>query len=348
MGGAERVLLAMHPLYPQAPIYTSVYDRTAVGAAFSGIDVRTTWLQKLPGAGRNFRALLPLYPRAFEALDLRAFDLVISSTTSFAKGVRVRAGALHVCYMNTPTRFLWYPQEYAMEIAPRLSRPLLAAIMPSMRRWDYAAAQRPHQIIANSRNVAQRIRECYDRSSEVVHCPAEVDKFSPRNDVGDYYLVAARLLPYKRVELAIEACRISGVPLVIIGSGPDERRLKALAGPNVTFAGRVPDDRRSALVARARAVLVPGIEDFGLVPIEAAAAGRPTIAFAAGGALETVVEGATGTFFRDSTAASLAEAMRMLVPERFDAQRLVAHAAEFSPPKFRARLAALLEHYLQK
>jgi glycosyltransferase involved in cell wall biosynthesis len=347
LGGAERVLLAMRPLYPDAPIFTSIYDRAAVGAAFDDADVRTTWLQTLPGARKNFRALLPLYPRAFEALDLHAFDLVVSSTTSFAKGVRTRNGALHVCYMNTPTRFLWYPQEYAMEIAPWVIRPALAATLPALRRWDYAAAQRPHHIVANSNNVAQRIKTCYDRDSDVVHCPANVEKFAPRADVGDYYLVVARLLPYKRVQLAIEACALAGAPLVIVGVGPDERRLRSIAKRDVIFAGRVDDDARRVLFARARAAIVPGVEDFGLVPIEAAAAGRPTVAFASGGALETVVEGETGIFFREPTAQSLAASLHSLDPHRYEPQRLVAHAATFSPERFRARLSALIQRYMQ-
>lgn len=347
LGGAERVLLAMLPLFPRAPIYTSIYGRAVMGPSFDGLDIRTTWLQRVPGARRAFRALLPLYPSAFEAIDLREFDLVISSTTSFAKGVRVRSGALHVCYMNTPTRFIWYPREYADSVAPLPLRPALWVATPPLRRWDYAAAQRPHHIIANSHNVALRIRECYGRESDVAHCPADVEKFSPRDDHADYYLVIARLLPYKRVQLAIEASALVGAPLVIVGTGPDERRLRALAGSNVTFAGRVDDDERAMLFARARAVIVPGVEDFGLAPIEAAASGRPTIAFAAGGALETVVEGETGVFFREPTAASLAASLREFSPERFDRRRLVAHAAEFSPERFRARLSALLQHYTQ-
>jgi len=346
LGGAERVLLAMRPLYPDAPIYTSLYDRSACGEAFGGADVRTTWLQRLPFARRNFRALLPLYPRAFESLDLRSYDLVISSTTSFAKGVRVRPAALHVCYMNTPTRFLWYPDEYAMEIAPRSARLLLAGLLPPLRRWDYAAAQYPDHIVANSRNVAQRIRDCYGRESDVAHCPVDVAAFAPAPDVADYYLVVARLLPYKRVALAIDAAQSIGARLIVIGTGPDERRLRSTAGLSVSFVGRVNDAERRRLFGRARAVIVPGIEDFGLVPLEAAAAGRPTVAFAAGGALETVVEGETGIFFHEPTATALADALRALRPEEFDPQRLVAHAAQFSPDRFRARLAALIQQYL--
>jgi len=346
LGGAERVLAEMHPLYPDAPIYTSLWDRKAVGSAFDGIDIRTTWLQRIPGGSRAFRALLPLYPRAFESLDLHAYDLVVSSTTSFAKGVLTRSDALHVSYVNTPTRFLWYPEEYANELTPAPLRPLLHAVLPGLRRWDYLAAQRPTRMIANSANVAARIRACYNRDCDIVPCPVDVDGFAPSDEIDDYYLVVARLLPYKRVALAIEACNAIGVRLVVVGSGPDESRLRRLAGPTVRFAGRVDDAQRRALYARARAVLVPGVEDFGLVALEAAASGRPAIAFAAGGSLETIVEGETGSFFHEATAEALAEKLRSFDPNAFDRRRLVAHAQAYSPQRFRERLRELIEGYL--
>lgn len=344
-GGAERVLLAMHALFPDAPVYTSVVDRRAFGGALDGLDVRATWLDRVPGARRHFRTMLPLYPAAFESIDLRGFDLVISSTTSFAKGVRTPRETMHVCYMNTPTRFLWSDGEYAAAIVPPLARPLFAAALPGLRRWDLIASGRPFRIIANSANVAARIHEIYGRQSDVLHCAVDVDAFAPADGEGDHYLVASRLLPYKRIGLAIEACREIGAPLVVIGTGPDERRLRASAGDGVRFVGYVTDAQRASLFARARAVLVPGIEDLGLVAIEAAASGRPTVAFGAGGSLETVVEGRTGVFFRKADAASLAEALRAASAMRFDRATLVAHARTFSPDRFRAGLSALLDRY---
>ena len=346
-GGAERVLLAMRAMYPDAPVYTSLYDPKVFAGAFDGVDVRTTWLQRIPLARRSFRALLPLYPSAFAALDMSAFDLVISSTSSFAKGVRVRPGALHVSYVHTPTRFLWRMDEYAFDVAPWWSRAMLAAALPGLRRWDYAAAQRPDHIVANSRNVAARILSCYGRESDVLHCPAETEAFAPADarDIGDYYVVAARLLPYKRVRLAVEACNSLGAPLMVLGTGPDEARLRALAGPTVRFAGHVSDAERRQIFARARAIVVPGEEDFGLVPVEAAAAGRPTVAYGAGGAMETVVEGVTGVFFHEATADSLAGAMKNLDPLAFSVDSMTAHAAKFSAERFRAGFRALLESY---
>jgi glycosyltransferase involved in cell wall biosynthesis len=347
-GGAERVLLEMQRLYPEAPIYTSIYDPRAFDGAFAGLDVRTSYLQRLPGAGRAFRALVALYPSAFESLDLRGFDLVISSTTSFAKGVRVPPGCLHVSYINTPTRFLWYPQEYAMELTPSLVRPALALVQPWLRRWDWEAAQRPHRLVANSRNVSERIWKTYGRSSDVLHCPADVSGFDEPAAIGDYFLVMSRLLPYKRAQLAIDACAQIGARLIVAGVGPDERRLRAIAGGTVEFAGYVSDARRRALIASARALIVPGVEDFGLVPLEAAAAGRPTVAFAAGGALETVVEGETGLFFREPDARSLAQALQALSQKHFDRERMRAHAKAYAPDVFRSRFAALIERYLRE
>jgi glycosyltransferase involved in cell wall biosynthesis len=216
---------------------------------------------------------------------------------------------------------------------------------PRLRAWDLAAAQRPYRIVANSANVAARIRDVYGRESDVLHCPASISSFAPSRDAGEHFLVATRLLSYKRVALAIEACNILGEPLVVVGSGPDEQRLRAMSGSTIRFAGRVSDEQRRDLFARARAIVVPGIEDFGLVPVEAAAAGRPTIAFAAGGALETVVEGETGVFFREPTAASLAAALRSLPTLTFDPGRLAAHARLFSPERFRSGLSALIDRY---
>ncbi|MDQ2817966.1 MAG: glycosyltransferase [Candidatus Eremiobacteraeota bacterium] len=348
LGGAERVLLEMHRLFPAAPIFTSLYDPRRCGDAFAHLDVRTTWLQRVPYAARFFRALLPLYPAAFESLDLSGYELVISSTTSFAKGVRVKPGTLHVAYVNTPTRFVWRAPGYAFDVMPAIARPAFVAIGPALRRWDLAAAKRPHRIIANSRNVAERVRRIYGRQSDVLACPVDVADFAPAPQTDGYYLVVARLLPYKRVNLAIEACNALGVPLIVVGAGPQERSLRKLAGRTVYFAGRVDDRARRRLFAGAEAVIVPGIEDFGLVPVEAAAAGRPTVAFAAGGALETVIEGKTGVFFREPTARSLAAAIEDVASRSFSQAELVGHAALFAPQRFRAALAALLQRYLQE
>ena len=327
--------------WPDAPVYTALYDERAVGDLVPAARVRTSFLQRFPLRERAFRAYAPLYPRAFESFDLSAYDCVISSTTAWAKGVIVRPDAVHVCYVNTVSRFVFDTDRYVGGFgAGVLARPLLARLAA----WDVRAAQRPTRLVANSRNVADRVRRWYGRDADVLPCPVDVDRFTQGAGNGDYYVVVSRLLPYKRIDLAIAACALAGVPLHVVGVGPDERRLKRLAlGTRTTFHGAVDDAARNALVGDARAAILPGEEDFGLVPLEAAAAGRPTIAYAAGGALETIVDGGTGTFFRELTPDALADAIRAFDPARYDPARLRAHAEVFRPERFIARLRAIVD-----
>ena len=322
-------------------MYTALYDERAVGDLVPAERVRTSFLQKFPFRERAFRAYAPLYPRAFEAFDLSAYDLVVSSTTAWAKGVIVRPDAVHVCYVNTVSRFVFDAARYVGGFGMgALARPLLKRLAA----WDVRAAQRPTRLVANSRNVARRVRRWYGRDADVMPCPVDVDRFTPGAGNGDYFAVVSRLLPYKRIDLAIAACALAGVPLHVVGAGPDERRLKSLArGTRTTFHGAVDDAARNALLGDARAAILPGEEDFGLVPLEAAAAGRPTIAYAAGGALETIVAGETGAFFQHATADALADALRAFDPARFDPAQLRAHAEEFRPERFVARLRAIVD-----
>jgi glycosyltransferase involved in cell wall biosynthesis len=303
--------------------------------------VRTTFLQRFPLRSRAFRLYAPLYPRAFEALDLSAYDLVVSSTTAWAKGVVLRPGAVHVCYINTVSRFVFDAQRYVGGFgAGALAAPLVRALAA----WDVRAAARPTRFVANSRNVAERVRRWYGRDADVLPCPVDVDRFTVGAGRGDYYIIVSRLLPYKRIDLAIAACARAGVPLHVVGTGPDERRLRALAqGTATTFHGVVDDATRNALVGDARAALLPGEEDFGLVPLEAAAAGRPTIAYAAGGALETIVDGTTGAFFEAQDAEALAGAIGRFDPARYDPAVLRAHAETYRPERFIARLRAIVD-----
>jgi glycosyltransferase involved in cell wall biosynthesis len=303
-------------------------------------------LQRFPLRSRAFRLYAPLYPRAFEAFDLSAYDVVVSSTTAWAKGVLTPPGTVHVCYINTVSRFVFDAERYVGGFG---IGSLAAPLLRSLADWDVRAAARPTRFVANSRNVAERVRRWYGREADVLPCPVDVDRFTVGAGRGDYYVVVSRLLPYKRIDLAIEACAIAGVPLHVVGSGPDERRLRSLAhGTATTFHGTVDDARRNALVGDARAALLPGEEDFGLVPLEAAAAGRPTIAFGAGGALETIVEGQTGAFFRDPDPRSLAEVIRAFDPARYDAATLRAHAETFGPERFIARLRAIVDENVER
>jgi len=298
--------------------------------------VRTSFLQRFPFKQRLFRAFAPLYPAAFEAFDLRGYDTIVSSTTAWAKGVIVPPGAVHVCYINTVSRFVFDEERYVGGFAGgALARPMVRALAA----WDRRAAQRPTAYIANSRNVAERVQRYYGRSADVLACPVDVDRFTVGAGRGDYFVVVSRLLPYKQVERAIRACARAGVPLHVVGSGPHEAALRAVAaGTRTTFHGYLDDAAVNALVGDARAAILPGEEDFGIVPLEAAAAGTPTIALRAGGALETIVEGETGAFFDDADDASLAATIASFARTRFSPQRLRAHAETFAPARFVAQL----------
>ncbi|HEY0393569.1 MAG TPA: glycosyltransferase [Candidatus Elarobacter sp.] len=343
-GGAERVFAHFAEAWPEAPVYTALYDERATGDLVPKERVRTSFLQHFPLRERLFRAYAPLYPRAFESFDLSEYDLIVSSTTAWAKGVLVRPDATHVCYINTVARFVFDETRYVGGFgAGALARPLIRRLAA----WDVRAAQRPTRFVANSRNVAGRVRRWYGREADVLPCPVDVERFTLGAGSGNYYVVVSRLLPYKQIDLAIAACATAGVPLHVVGTGPDERRLQALArGTRTTFHGAVDDETRNAIVGEARAAILPGEEDFGLVPLEAAAAGRPTIAYAAGGALETIVPDETGVFFTAPTAEALATVIRTFDPTRYDPARLRAHAEQYRPERFIARLRAIVDETL--
>ena len=330
--------------WPNAPVYTTIYDERAVGDLVPAGRVHTSFLQRFPLKAHAFRLYAPLYPRAVESLDLSAYELVVSSTTAWAKGVLTRPGAVHVCYINTVSRFVFDAQRYVGGFGiGTLASPLIR----TLAAWDVRAASRPTRFVANSRNVADRVRRWYGREADVLPCPVDVEHFTPGSGDGGYYVVVSRLLPYKRVDLAIAACALAGVPLHVVGNGPDEKRLKALAaGTETTFHGVVDDAARNAIVGAAHGAILPGEEDFGLVPLEAAAAGRPTIAFAAGGALETIVDGVTGRFFHDQDPRALADVIDAFDPSHYEPQALRAHAEAFRPERFVERLQAIVDETL--
>ncbi len=300
--------------------------------------MRASYLNAIPGSSRFFRYLAPFYPRAFESFDFSGFDTIVSSTTSWAKGIRVPAGAIHVCYVNTVSRFVFAYDDY---VGSGLARPIVRRLAD----WDRRAAMLPTRLIANSRNVADRIMRYYGRESTVLHCPVDLDRFTPGRGEGNYFMVASRLLPYKRIDLAIRAAQIAQVPLVVAGAGPDEKRLRSIAGnsPWIKLTGFIGDNELNDLLGNALAAIVPGEEDFGLVPLEAAAAGRPAIAFRAGGALETVVEGKTGLFFDEPSREALARVMETFDSGAFDSAALRAHAERFSPQSFIAKLRQIVD-----
>jgi glycosyltransferase involved in cell wall biosynthesis len=304
--------------------------------------VRASYLAKIPGANRYFRYLAPLYPRAFERFDFSGYDTIVSSTSAWAKGIIIPPGAVHVCFIHTVSRFLFAYDSYVGAMrAGTLAKPLVSRLA----QWDKRAAARPTQYVANCRNVAERVKAYYGREALVLNFPIDIDRFSVGSAGGDYFFIASRLLPYKRIDLAIRAAQIAQVPLLVAGSGPAEESLRRLAaGTTTTMLGFVSDERVSELLAAARAVILPGEEDYGLVPLEAAACGRPTIAFRAGGALETIVEGETGEFFDRAQPESLAACLRDFDERRYAAERLRAHAEQFSPDRFIERLRAIVEH----
>ncbi len=341
-GGAERVLEAAHELFPAAPVFTATFAPAALPAAYRAWDIRASFLDRLPIADK--RLLLPLYPTAFESFDLRGYDRVVSITSAFAHGVRRPPGAQHICYCLTPARFLWNYHDYVQhEQIGRLPRLILPAVIAGLRRWDCAAATRVTQFIAISETVRERIATSYRQDAVIIHPPVAVERFQISFAHGDFFLVLSRLVPYKRIELAVHAFNQLGLPLVIAGDGRDRARLEAMAKPNVRFVGRPSDEQAADLLARCRALIFPGEEDFGITPLEANACGRPAIAFAGGGALETVVAGVTGEFFSVPTAACLAETVAAFEDCRYDPGVIRRHAERFSTRVFKDRLSRLVD-----
>lgn len=346
MGGAERVVLALHELFPQAPLYTSIYDPERVDPAFRALDIRTSFMQKFPFIMKHHQPYLPFYPVAMENLDLRGYDLVLSSSSAFGKGVIVRPETLHICYCHTPMRWCWNYREYVeREQLGGLARRLLPFFITRLRVWDQASAQRVDHFIANSPIVARRIQKYYRREAVVIPPPVEAARFpfDPGLQAEEYFLSLGRLTPYKRVDLAIEACNRLRLPLVVIGSGRAEKQLRALAGPTIRFLGRLPDSEIVQYLARCRALIFPGEEDFGITPLEAQACGRPVIAYGAGGALASVLDGVTGTFFAEQTVESLAEVLATFDAGAYQAQRIRDHALDFDKPRFQRRILQCIE-----
>ena len=346
-GGAERVLEALHELYPEAPIYTSLYVPDRLPPGYRSWDIRTSFVQRLPFAKAHHQPFLPLYPLAFRRFDLSGFDLVISNSSGFCHGVRTPPETLHINYCLTPPRFLWEPEAYlARERVNGVARALLPGLVGRLRRWDAAAVDGVDCFVAISEAVRDRVSQCYRRESEVIYPPVETSAFPSSEQVGDYYLVASRLAPYKRVDLAVRAFTELGLPLVVVGEGRDAAALRAMAGPTVRFEGWVEGERLKELLSRCKAFILPGEEDFGIAPVEAQAAGRPVVAYAAGGAMETVVEGATGAFFHEASPAALAQAVRRLEGQAFDPAAIRRHAQQFDAAVFKERFTTFAAHAL--
>jgi len=342
-GGAERVLEVLHELYPDAPIFTSIYAPGAMPEDYRSWDIRVSWLNRLPLTKKKHQLFLPLYPLAFERLDLSGFDVVLSVPSAFAHGVIPPPGTLHICYCLTPARFLWnYEQYIARENVGQFARWLLLPIIRKLRQWDRRAANRVDHFVAISKVIQRRIAAFYARESTVIYPPVNTSHFQPAQAVEDYFLVVSRLVPYKRIDIVVQAFNELGLPLIIIGDGRDRPALEAMADSNIRFLGRVSDAKMRDYMARCRAFLFPGEEDFGITPIEAMAAGRPVIAYAGGGALETVIEGITGTFFSKQTPESLVEIVRAFDHRAFDPKVLRRHAERFDRKVFKKRISTFI------
>jgi glycosyltransferase involved in cell wall biosynthesis len=345
MGGAEDVLAELAAMFPNSPIYTSLYAPSLMPEAYRRWDIRPLWTDRLPGIHRRHQPYLPVYPLAWGGLDLSAYDVILSNKSGFCHGVQV-GRALHICYCLAPTRYVWQLEHYIARegINPALQA-ALKPLIAWLRRWDYASAQRVTRFVAISTDVQQRIRQFYSRESDIIFPPVDCARFTPAppSEIGDYFLVVSRLIPYKRIDLAVQAATRLGVPLKVAGRGRDLERLRTLAGPTVEFLGYVPDEALPSLIARCRAFIFPGFEDFGITPVQAQAAGRPVIAYRAGGALDTVREGLTGEFFDEQTVDSLAQVMARFDPRAYDPEAVRAHALAFDAPLFKQTLSRYIE-----
>lgn len=337
--GAERSFAAMCDLWPEAPVATLLHDEAVFAERLAGHRVRTSPLQRLGAGQSTFKVLLPVLPWAVERLDVRGHGLVVSSSSAFAHGVRPDPGAVHVCYCYTPFRYAWYEQAAGIAQAPRPLRPLVAASLRRTRRWDFAAAQRGTRYVAISQLSQERIARHWGVEAEIVHPPVELDRFCV-GEPEDFVLVVCELVRHKRVEIALEACRRARTKVKVVGGGADEPRLRALHGDHAEFLGRLDDVALAALYPRALALVMPNVEEFGITAVEAQASGRPVVALAAGGAVETVRDGETGLLVDPDDPAALVEALTETDFTRFDPDAAVANAQRFSVAAFGAGIRA--------
>jgi glycosyltransferase involved in cell wall biosynthesis len=331
--GAERSFAAMADRFPDAPVYTLLYDEEGTRGRFASHPITTSYLQRLPIRQDGFRKLLPLFPGAIERLPVEDCDVLLSSSSAFAHGVKARPDAVHVCYCYTPLRYAWFEQERALAEVRAPLRPLLRATLARARRWDRRVSKRVTRYVAISELSRERIGKYLERDADVVHPPVEIDRFTP-GQPEDFFLIVCELLRHKQVDVALEAARRADVSVVVVGSGPDHERLAAQFGDVARFVGRLHDEEIAALYARALAVLIPNVEEFGMTAVEAQAAGRPVLAADAGGARETVISGVTGAFFTPGDIDAGAEAMREIDWTRFDPGRCRLQAERFSVSAF--------------
>lgn len=345
IGGAEDVLATLVDLYPQRPVYTGIYAPDVMPDFYREWDIRTLWIDKLPAIHTHHQPYLPVYPLAWNALDLSDYDVILSNKSGFCHGLQHDDDTMHVCYCLAPTRYVWQLDAYIAREG--LGKPVELALRPlieMLKRWDYDAAQRVDHFIAISTEIQERIQTYYNRESVIIYPPVETQRFAVTDaEPEDYFLIVSRLIPYKRIDLAVQAATKLDLPLKIGGKGRDLERLKAMAGPTVEFLGYVPDDELPGLMARCKAFLFPGLEDFGITPVQAQAAGRPVIAYGGGGALDTVIPGVTGEHFDTMTVDSLTAVMAGFDVAKYDPVVMRQHAAKFDVSVFNAQMAAFVD-----
>lgn len=344
MGGAERVAEELHRTFPSADLATTLSVTERLSSYLQNAMIKTTWMQFLPAKARFFRWYFPLYPLAIEGVNLEKYDLIVTSCFGYAKGVKRRKDALHICYCHSPMRWVWRTSDYlAREAFSGWKRYLLQLALKPLRAWEIHAARRPDFYVANSQVVARRLKDAFGIESVVIYPPIDTQRFSVSAKVDDYYLVLSRLVPYKRIDLAVEACRQTGRRLKVIGAGPDLTRLQALAGPTIEFLGRQSDGAVARLVSRCLALIFPGEEDFGMAPLEVNSGGRPVVAFNGGGASETIVPGLNGLFFQEATVESLIASLEVFEKMHWQPYRIRAYAKEFDSRIFRQRIRDYIE-----
>jgi glycosyltransferase involved in cell wall biosynthesis len=341
MRGAERSFAALADEWPQAPIYTTLYDEAGTDRRFAGRDVRTSPLQRFGVRQRNFRALLPLFPWAVRRLDARRHDVILSSSSAWAQGIRQSPDAVHVCYCYTPFRYAWHERATALREVPPLTRPALDGLLAGLKAWDIRSHRQVTHHVAISELTRRRIHEAYGVDSTIVYPPVEVERFTPAKP-EDFVLIVGELVSHKRVHVALEAAERAGLPAKVVGDGPEAERWRARFA-SAEFVGRLDDEALAALYPRALALVMPNVEEFGITAVEAQAAGRPVVANAAGGALETVLDGKTGVLVPDAQVDSLAEALRETDFTRFSPEACRRNAERFSAAEFRRRMREVVE-----
>ncbi len=343
-GGAEKVLEAFHEIWPDAPIFVLFHDRDSIDR-FHHADVRESWLARIPLSKRKYQWLLPLMPLATRSYDLSHYDVVLSSVSAFAKGVRVPRGALHISYCHTPTRYLWSDsQEYLRDLrVPFFIKWALSPVLDRLRIWDRQSTSGVDIFVANSQVVRDRISRYYERESRIIFPPVDVHKFAIADDVGDYFVTGGRLVSYKRMDLVVHVFNRLGLRLKIFGSGAELRTLQKNARDNIEFLGRISDEEKAVVIAGAKAFIHPQVEDLGITPIEAMASGRPVIAFRGGGVVETIIDGKTGVFFEDQTWESLLDAVIRFEERDWNSIEIREHAEQFGLDKFKDKIKKMVE-----